>query len=316
MFARLSALFGRALQPRLERAAARTMHFSARHLGRQPIPCSQRSCRGLSSAPDPYKVLGVERDASDAEIKRAYRQKALATHPDRHLDMHDRFAEIGNAFEILKDPEKRQAYDCGRAGGEHGHQPPPAWAMEMMRQRMQARPPDFPQAGMEAWMRPDVARIHRASRASNIDTDNDERRARYAGMLGTIAKVDPSDKSVKIRVMVSPGKADEVWFGVGALWDPRILAEGLEVRVCPDVSAIHAASRAAAIDEEKDTMRAMCAGKLGTVLKVDMSDLTAKLRVLVDGRRAAELWFGISGFEPLAAQHVWDPMQRDWRAAQ
>ncbi|KAL2135671.1 hypothetical protein VTI74DRAFT_7352 [Chaetomium olivicolor] len=65
-----------------------------------------------------YEVLGVERDAPDEEIRRAYKRKALEHHPDRNY--HDaenatkRFAEIQTAYEILSDPQERAWYDSHR----------------------------------------------------------------------------------------------------------------------------------------------------------------------------------------------------------
>ena len=103
--------------------------------------------------------------------------------------------------------------------------------------------------------------------------------------------------------MVSPGRADEVWFGADALWDPRLLEEGLEVRVCPDAQATHRASRAVGIDEENDGRRARCVGKRGTILALDQEDQTAKVRVIVGPRHADELWFGIAALEPVGQKH-------------
>jgi molecular chaperone DnaJ len=66
-----------------------------------------------------YKLLGVSRDASEADIKKAYRRLAMEFHPDRNSshDAEEKFKEITEAYEVLKDPEKRARYDrYGKAG--------------------------------------------------------------------------------------------------------------------------------------------------------------------------------------------------------
>lgn len=70
---------------------------------------------------DPYDVLGLDRSASEADIKRAYRKLAKEFHPDRHggdKSAQDRFAEIGSAYEILGDKEKRAQFDRGEIDAE------------------------------------------------------------------------------------------------------------------------------------------------------------------------------------------------------
>ncbi|MDP2097019.1 MAG: molecular chaperone DnaJ [Methylobacter sp.] len=70
---------------------------------------------------DFYKLLGVDRNASDAEIKKSYRSKAMKFHPDRNKDnpveAEAKFKQIKEAYEVLSDPKKRSAYDqFGHAG--------------------------------------------------------------------------------------------------------------------------------------------------------------------------------------------------------
>ncbi len=97
--------------------------------------------RGLQSAKlelkkskrkDYYKILGVQKAASDDEIKKAYRKRALSHHPDRHSNATDeekrehekKFKEVGEAYGVLSDSKKRSRYDNGHDLEDldgHGH---------------------------------------------------------------------------------------------------------------------------------------------------------------------------------------------------
>ena len=92
-----------------------------------------------SKRKDYYKILGVEQNANDDEIKKAYKKGALKWHPDKHQNDDDEnkktadsmFKDIGEAYEILQDSQKRRRYDQGAdleelqgGGGGGGHMDP------------------------------------------------------------------------------------------------------------------------------------------------------------------------------------------------
>jgi curved DNA-binding protein len=80
---------------------------------------------------DYYKIMGVARDSTQDEIKRSYRKLARKYHPDvsKEADAEARFKELGEAYEVLKDAEKRAAYDQLGANYKGGQdfRPPPDW---------------------------------------------------------------------------------------------------------------------------------------------------------------------------------------------
>ena len=80
---------------------------------------------------DYYEILGLQKDASAADIKRAYRTLARKYHPDVNKDAgaEETFKEIGEAYEVLKDPDKRARYDKFGSHWQHNEDvtPPPGW---------------------------------------------------------------------------------------------------------------------------------------------------------------------------------------------
>eukprot|EP00435_Cladocopium_sp_Y103_P034625 s353_g9.t1 len=96
----------------------------ARPTGALPLAL-QRLGNGLgarsfasTSETDPYKILGVDRNASQEDIKKAYKKQAMKWHPDRQPpekreEAQKRFSQVANAYETLTDSKKRQEYDMG-----------------------------------------------------------------------------------------------------------------------------------------------------------------------------------------------------------
>ncbi|MEM5497397.1 DnaJ C-terminal domain-containing protein [Paraglaciecola mesophila] len=97
---------------------------------------------------DYYAILGVAKDAELKEIKKAYRKLALEFHPDMNAadDAEEKFKEVAEAYEVLKDTEKRAEYDEIRkygAGQKQGFTPPPGWQSESQHTHWDGNSEDF-----------------------------------------------------------------------------------------------------------------------------------------------------------------------------
>lgn len=86
---------------------------------------------------DYYQVMGLERTATAEDIKKAYRKLARKYHPDvsKETDAEEKFKEVAEAYEVLKDPEKRAAYDqLGSHQPGQDFRPPPGWEKQFSEQ--------------------------------------------------------------------------------------------------------------------------------------------------------------------------------------
>ena len=80
---------------------------------------------------DYYKILGVDRSASEADIKKAFRKLAHKYHPDvsKEKDAEAKFKDVNEAYQTLSDPEKKAAYDqLGQRREGSNFEPPPGWS--------------------------------------------------------------------------------------------------------------------------------------------------------------------------------------------
>lgn len=229
-------------------------HVSRRlSLGRWPVPAFRAGAvplalrghglgfRSFASASetDPYKILGVDRNASQEDIKKAYKKQAMKWHPDRQApekreEAQKRFSQVANAYETLTDAKKRQDYDMGgfpSHGGPGGPTGYPAGgcnqaaAEDLFRQVFgsggfqelfsqlnllhQGMAPGGLRPGTRVKVDSDRRLVLRSCRNAKIDTSNDHLRLQALGKEGRVIKVDLDDQTAKIKVQ-----------GVGDVWFP------------------------------------------------------------------------------------------------
>ncbi|MDP3608045.1 MAG: DnaJ C-terminal domain-containing protein [Methylophilus sp.] len=150
---------------------------------------------------DYYEVLGVDRTASEDEIKVAYRKLARKYHPDvsKESEAEARFKEVGEAYAVLKDSEKRAAYDqVGSQGkGNQGFTPPPNWDSGFEFSGSGFNPNTGDQSGFFEEM---FGRQSRSRQQSTMDAKGQDHHAKvmidlvdtYLGVKKTIALQMPS----------------------------------------------------------------------------------------------------------------------------
>lgn len=162
---------------------------------------------------DYYKTLGVEPGASDADIKAAYRRLARKYHPDvsKEAGAEERFKSINEAYEVLKDPGKRNAYEQLRAGGFRQGQefrPPPGWDYE-------GGNGDFGGGGFSDFFDSLFGGARgRGARGSADPTPRAERRVRLDVDLETVysggrqrVEIDGRTLEVKVPAGIQPGQS-------------------------------------------------------------------------------------------------------------
>jgi curved DNA-binding protein CbpA len=137
--------------------------------------------------PDPYRVLGVSRDATAADITRAYRQRARAVHPDTApagTEATARFRAVADAYQVLSDPGRRAGYDRARHGQAAPGRafPGPTAGTPLGWPRAAANPEPVRMAPL--WAGPvHVKSLHAAEPRSGPGADSQAAAAAFAGLV-------------------------------------------------------------------------------------------------------------------------------------
>lgn len=223
-----------------------------------------RSFASASEARDLYKVLGVSRDASDEDIKKAYRKLALKWHPDQNKDnqakAEAKFKEISEAYSVLSDKNKRQAYDYGGMDAANGFQ------------GGGTRGPGAGAGGFQG--------MSQAEAMSLFNQIFGQMQGGSGGMPGFGMHGGFGQQMQPQRFAKPTGS--------------REIKPGTQVQV-RDGQTVRNASRASGINADNDRLRDRAVGRIGKVLKVDGSDRTAK----VDVEGLGPIWFGAAALQPV-----------------
>ena len=177
-------------------------------------------CGSMPTNRDYYEILGVKKDATESEIKSAYRKKALKYHPDRSEaeDAEEKFKEINEAYQILSDQEKRKAYDqfghaafdpasgMGAQAGATGQSGPFRWSYSTSGGGNPFANQDFtdPFEIFESFFGGNFARQYAGAR---------QRRKRYTLTVSFMEAVEGVEKEITIdgekhKIKVPPGAND------------------------------------------------------------------------------------------------------------
>eukprot|EP00931_Biecheleriopsis_adriatica_P046686 TRINITY_DN26832_c0_g1_i1.p1 TRINITY_DN26832_c0_g1~~TRINITY_DN26832_c0_g1_i1.p1 ORF type:complete len:412 (-),score=103.61 TRINITY_DN26832_c0_g1_i1:193-1428(-) len=324
---------------RLKGVRPRPPSFQPGGLQSLPAPGACRSFSSSSSEKDPYRTLGVDRNASDEEIKKAYRKQAMKWHPDRQPpekreEAQQKFSEAANAYEILSDPQKRRQYDAGGGMGSMGgmgsekdpyrtlgvdrnasdEEIKKAYRKQAMKWHPDRQPPEKREEAQQ--------KFSEAANAYEILSDPQKRRQYDAGGgMGSMGGMgsgpghgfhpgqgfqgggfhhSPESAERLFREVFGSGAFEQMlgqFFGqqAGNSGGPAQLRVGMEVTVLRDFGQVLAACRRSGIDSTNDAKRRQALGKKGRIIKVDPEDHSVKLQIAGVG----DVWFGAGAVQPI-----------------
>ncbi len=202
------------------------------------------------SAPDYYQILGVKADASEAELKHAFRKLAREHHPDRHQDSakvgaEARFKEVTAAYDVLSDPQKRLQYDqmrsyyaaaspqrpraAGRQSAGYGFESPLGWE-DLLGTFFGGQASEAPFPGNQA----PAGR----KRASETESATPLEISLEEAFHGATRELHNPRTGNRIRVKVPPGvktgstiRAGDLTLAITVLPDPRFERDGDDLRL-------------------------------------------------------------------------------------